>query len=43
MRNTQHVSNLKLPERLVVIEALPRNANTKVDKAQLRKLLDDTD
>lgn len=40
MRTTQQVSNLKLPERLVVLEALPRNANTKVDKASLRRLVD---
>jgi acyl-coenzyme A synthetase/AMP-(fatty) acid ligase len=39
MRNCQHVSNLKLPERLIVLDALPRNANTKIDKAKLRALL----
>lgn len=42
MRDEQHVSNLKLPERLEIHDALPRNANTKIDKAQLRALLDDT-
>jgi non-ribosomal peptide synthetase component E (peptide arylation enzyme) len=40
MRTTQQVANLKLPERLIVLEALPRNANTKVDKASLRRLVD---
>jgi acyl-CoA synthetase len=40
MRETQHVSKLKLPERLVIVEALPRNANTKVDKGRLRAMLD---
>ena len=40
MRDEQHVSKLKLPERLEIVEALPRNANTKIDKARLRALLD---
>jgi acyl-CoA synthetase (AMP-forming)/AMP-acid ligase II len=40
MREEQHVSKLKLPEQLVIVEALPRNANTKVDKARLRAMLD---
>jgi acyl-CoA synthetase (AMP-forming)/AMP-acid ligase II len=40
MRNSQHVSNLKLPERLIALDALPRNANTKIDKAKLRALLE---
>lgn len=39
LKNSLHVANLKLPEKLVVVESLPRNANTKVDKAQLRKLI----
>ncbi len=39
LRNEQRVAALKLPEKLVVVDALPRNANTKVDKPRLRKTL----
>jgi len=39
LRNELRVAALKLPEKLVVVDALPRNANTKVDKPQLRKSL----
>lgn len=39
LRNELAVSNLKLPEKLIVVDALPRNANTKVDKPSLRKMI----
>lgn len=39
LRNEQRVATLKLPEKLVVLQALPRTANTKVDKRRLRDLL----
>lgn len=39
LRNEMHVSKLKLPEKLIAVEALPRNANTKVDKRRLREIV----
>ena len=42
LRSTLQVAAIKLPERLIVVDALPRNANTKVDKARLRAMLSDT-
>ncbi|MGD9942424.1 MAG: class I adenylate-forming enzyme family protein [Burkholderiaceae bacterium] len=39
LRNERHVASLKLPEKLIVLDALPRNANTKIDKPRLRELL----
>lgn len=39
LRREKHVSNLKLPEKLVAVDSLPRNANTKVDKRRLREML----
>ena len=38
MRNEMKVAVIKLPERLVVVDALPRNPNNKVLKAEVRKL-----
>ncbi|MBN9430760.1 MAG: acyl--CoA ligase [Burkholderiales bacterium] len=39
LRDELHVASLKLPEKLIVLDALPRNANTKIDKPMLRTLL----
>lgn len=38
LRDEKQVAVIKLPERLIVLDALPRNANTKVDKGALRQL-----
>jgi non-ribosomal peptide synthetase component E (peptide arylation enzyme) len=33
------MSNYKVPRRVILLEALPANANGKVDKQALRRLL----
>ena len=38
LRDERHVGSIKLPERLLVLAALPRSPNNKVMKAQLREL-----
>ena len=39
LRTQFNVASIKLPERLIVVDALPRNANTKIDKVRLRALI----
>jgi acyl-coenzyme A synthetase/AMP-(fatty) acid ligase len=38
LREERHIGVIKLPERLLVLDALPRSANNKVLKARLREL-----
>ncbi|MGY2876439.1 fatty-acyl-CoA synthase [Marmoricola sp. URHA0025 HA25] len=38
----KHLARYKLPSRLMVVEAVPRNASGKLDKGSIRRLVDET-